>query len=137
MMGPLDHANRRTGILFAALLLGLLAGGCSGPNRPPLGKVAGTVTLDGQPLAEALVVFVPEQAGRTSQAVTDASGRYELVYLGDVGGAMVGKNAVRIITATAENGGKERLPDRYHRASTLTADVTSGENTFDFALTSK
>jgi hypothetical protein len=44
---------------------------------------------------------------------------------------------VRITTATEDNGGRERLPQRYHAKSELTATVEPGSNRHDFALTSK
>ncbi|NBW85407.1 MAG: carboxypeptidase regulatory-like domain-containing protein [Planctomycetia bacterium] len=125
------------GALAVLACLCLTALGCSRSDRPPLGNVAGTVTLDGKPLAEAIVVFKPDQPGRASQATTDDAGHYNLVYLGDIAGAAVGRHAVRIITANEQNGGKERLPGRYNAATTLAAEVKSGANTLDFALTSR
>lgn len=121
-------------ILVAAAAL---ATGCGRRDVPPLGLVTGTVTLDGSPLADTLVLFTPEGPGRTSQAVTDAAGRYHLAYLRDIAGANVGRHVVRITTATEEHGGHERLPARYHRRSELVADVQPGDNTIDFPLTAK
>jgi hypothetical protein len=120
-------------LLFATAALA----GCGRPATPPLGLVTGTVTLDGAPLADTLVLFTPEGPGRTSQAVTDAAGRYRLAYLRDIVGANVGRHVVRITTATEENGGRERLPARYHRRSELAADVQPGDNEIDFLLTAK
>lgn len=115
--------------------LGPVSLGCSRSDRPPLGKVTGTVTLDGKPLAGALVVFKPEQPGRASDATTDDAGHYEILYLREIAGAAVGRHAVRITTASEENGGKERVPGRYNAATTLSADVKAGTNTFSFELT--
>lgn len=115
----------------------LASSGCSGPARPPLGSVEGTVTLDGQPLAGAAVLFTPEGPGRTSIGITDSSGHYTLVYLRDIKGADVGRHTVRITTATDDNNGRERLPKRYHATSKLTASVENGPNHHDFALSSK
>lgn len=114
-----------------------LAVGCAKSDRPPLGRVTGTVTLDGQPLAAALVAFTPEGRGRTSLGTTDAAGRYSLSYLREIAGANVGRHVVRIMTANEENGGRERLPARYHRRSELVADVQAGDNTIDFPLRAK
>jgi len=114
-----------------------LAAGCSATDRPPLGTVSGTVTLDGSPLAAALVIFTPEGPGRTSLGTTDADGRYALTYLRDIAGANLGRHRVRITTATEDDGGRERLPDRYHARSELAADVRPGANTCDFALTAR
>ncbi len=128
--------SRGRRLVLLACLCGLAAG-CSRSDRPALGKVAGTVSLDGKPLAAAIVVFTPELPGRSSLATTDTAGHYELVYLRDLAGAAVGRHAVRITTANEENGGKERLPGRYNASSTLSADVKAGANTFDFELTSR
>ena len=56
---------------------------------------------------EALVLFTPEGAGRTSRAITDAEGRYERAYLRDIMGVDIGRHAVRITTVTDANGGKD------------------------------
>jgi len=83
------------------------------------------------------VLFTPDGPGRTSQGVTDASGRYRVAYLRDIVGANLGRHVVRILTAREETGAKEILPPRYHAKSTLSATVAAGENTVDFALDSK
>jgi hypothetical protein len=67
---------------FAALLLGgllLLALGCGGGESGLL-PASGTVTLDGGPLAGALVMFIPEgdTKGQGGSATTGADGRYEV-----------------------------------------------------------
>jgi hypothetical protein len=113
------------------------ATGCSGPKPPPLGMVEGIVTLDGSPLAAAAVFFTPDGPGRTSIGITDADGRYAVTYLREIQGADLGRHRVRITTATEDNGGRERLPMRYHAKSELTATVEPGANRHDFALTSK
>lgn len=122
-------------LIASVVTLGLA--GCSKSDRPPLGSVSGVVTLDGQPLAEALVLFTPDAPGRTSRGVTGADGRYELSFLRDIMGANLGHHVVRITTITDDRGGKERLPKRYHKATKLEAVVEPGDNTIDFALTSK
>jgi hypothetical protein len=122
-------------VLISAVAL--VAAGCSKSDRPPLGVVTGSVTLDGQPLADVLVLFTPDSAGRTSRAVTGRDGHYQLAYLRDIMGANLGRHVVRITTVTDEKRGKERLPKRYHAATTLEAVVEPGPNKIDFALTSK
>lgn len=120
----------------ASLALACLAG-CSRSDRPPLGRVGGTVTLDGVPLPAALVVFTPDGPGRSAMATTDTAGRYELAFLRDIAGANLGTHTVRITTATEDRRSKEILPARYHRKTELTATVEPGENTLDFRLLSK
>jgi hypothetical protein len=119
-----------------ALLLAALTG-CSRSNRPPLGTVTGTVTLDGGPLAAAAVHFTPDGPGRTSLGSTDSAGVYRLRYLRDIAGANIGRHTVRIMTAAEENGGREILPPRYHAATVLEATVQPGTNRIDFALQSR
>jgi hypothetical protein len=127
----------RLGMISVAAACLLLAGGCSRSERPPLGTVTGTVTLDGRPLADAVVAFTPEGPGRTSLGTTDAAGRYRLAYLRDIPGANPGRHVVRITTASVDEGRPEILPATYHRRSNLEAQVEPGDNTIDFALKAK
>ncbi len=124
-----------TAVIAAAIAAA--ATGCSRPAQPALGQVEGRVTLDGRPLPAALVLFTPAGHGRTSQGVTNADGRYHLRYLRDIAGANVDEHAVRISTATEENGGRELLPPRYHARTELAAKVKAGRNTIDFPLSSR
>ena len=80
-------------LLILAVLL-LAGAGCFGvSDQPELGRVTGTVTLDGQPLAGVIVNFQPE-SGRAATAESDSKGYYDLVYIYGSNGAKVGKNAV-------------------------------------------
>jgi len=121
---------------FAVAFVALTLLGCSGSQQPPLGRVRGTVMLDGAALVNATVLFTPAGAGRTSQGTTDASGRYELSYLRDIRGANVDRHTVRITTASEENGGRELLPPRYHSQSELEVRVAAGRNVCNFELRS-
>ncbi len=129
----------------ASMLLLAVVAGC-GPAGPTLGRVEGTVTLDGKPLAEARVCFYPEGGGRTAEAVTDAQGHYVLSYTGHGTGALAGPNKVSISTyqepvsqddGTTQGGVPEKVPAKYNKQSTLIRDVQPGQQTIDFALTSK
>jgi hypothetical protein len=115
--------------------------GCGGPEHPDVGRVSGVVTLDGQPLDKATVMFQPAD-GRASQATTDAAGKYTLIYLDRVPGARLGTHKVIIRTEIPGEDGqppiaKEKLPPKYHNASQLTAEVKAGANTHDFDLKTK
>ncbi|QDT63531.1 transthyretin-like family protein [Calycomorphotria hydatis] len=120
--------------------------GCQQRDIPTLGKVSGVVTLDGNPLPGASIVFSPEE-GRASSATTDENGQYLLRYTMDLNGALIGTHTVIITTAqeaySDESGqGKnvkaktELLPAKYHTNTELKADVEQGENKIDFPLTS-
>lgn len=115
-----------------------------GPDLPPLGRVSGTVTLDGQPLSGAIVTFSPmsEEANKdvkasSSSAYTDPAGNFQLMYSADVSGAAVGKHFVTI-SAMDPQTGLERVPTIYSGAtSTLSETVNSGSNVINFTLQSK
>ena len=135
--------------------------GCGGSDLPELGYVEGTVTLDGKPLPNVVLTYQPNKA-RPSYGRTDENGWYELTYTDDNPGAVLGTHNVRISSADAAGGGSddgtyeesyedegdyedsdqesagkgEKVPAKYSRNSELTADVKSGDNVFDFALTS-
>lgn len=115
-----------------------------------LGRVSGTVTLDGEPLAEATIVFQPA-TGRPSFAVTDNSGRYELQYSAATKGAKLGRHQVQISTYQEgdpaveepefQEPKPERVPARYNVNAAdnpeLSVEVTAGSNTIDFSLSSE
>lgn len=103
-------------------------------NLPTLGQVTGRVTLDGEPLKDAEIIFFPD--GRTrSRDTTDADGRYELLYGRDhQKGAVLGGHSVVISKPFQPYG--EELPFRYNIATTLRRRVEEGHNVFDFELTS-
>lgn len=116
--------------------------GCFGPDN--VARVSGTVTLDGQPLSGAHVIFNPVTPGGQSSAVTDQAGNYTLQYTRELQGAEIGDHLVRITTASRGDPDAdppqprvpERLPPKYHSKSELKATVTSGSNDIDFALES-
>ena len=130
------------------LLPFLLLAGCQPDGYAKLGliNVTGKVTLDGQPLPHANVVFESADK-RTSSGVTDSSGSYALMYDSETPGVTPGPKTVRITTAnvgvegggTAEGAapaGTERLPSKYNRQSELKADVSASNKMFNFDLKS-
>ncbi|HEY2250110.1 MAG TPA: hypothetical protein VGH74_03575 [Planctomycetaceae bacterium] len=113
-------------------------------EAPPLARVTGTVTLDGKPLKDAIVKFVPQTTKEnyslgTSFGMTDASGKYDLSYANDDGtpimGAVIGKHQVQI--QLNDIGGEQKIPGRYSTFdSELKADVKKGMLPLDFELKS-
>jgi hypothetical protein len=134
-MPSIRSASQLHQIACAITILTIL--GCSRSHQPPLGLVSGTVTLDGVPLANAIVRFTPAGPGRTSEGISDADGHYDLRYLRAIPGANIDQHTVRITTASEENGSRELLPPRYHSRTDLEARVVSGSNDLDFALRSQ
>jgi hypothetical protein len=118
----------------------LVVAGC-GESRGDLARVRGTVKLDGQPLAEALVEYIPQgEKGVVALGRTDKSGNYDMMATRTAAGASVGVNKVRITTYEIldESGKqrvvKERVPTKYNSATELMVTVKGGSNKFDFDL---
>lgn len=112
------------------MAVSLFATGC-GSSGPEIAYVAGRVTMDGKPLANATVVFIPEN-GRPAGARTDADGKYVLNFTEGRRGAIPGKNSIRIMTVREASqdkdgkaipGSKETIPNRYNSASELSFTV--------------
>jgi hypothetical protein len=125
----------------------VLALGCGGQKFAP---VSGVVTLNGKPLANASVSFIPESPKDATEALpasagkTNEKGEYTLETMTGKTGALVGKHKVMISIQATEvqdrdtrppkesrprGGGppmEEKIPTRYNSATTLTFDVPSG-----------
>lgn len=89
--------------LLALLAFGLLLeSGCGRSDRPSLLPAAGTVKLNGEPLAGAVVAFEPivdakASFRRPANAVTDAQGRFSLSTYEKDDGIPAGKYRVAIV----------------------------------------
>lgn len=111
-------------VLGALACLALLVGCSKGPARPKTYPVTGTVTLNGQPVEGATVVFVPKAATQSGQAAgqqgpqvatgeTDAQGHYQLGTFAKGDGAVPGEYLVKVFkypkpaTPTGPGGGDE------------------------------
>lgn len=132
MARPLTPQRIAAGLMLLACL------GCfNRGDRPDLGTVSGTITLDGEPLPRAVVSFTPKGV-RGASGFTDETGRYELRYLRGMG-APVGTHTVRInLPGEGPDAAKRpRLPAKYNRKSTITREVKPGANVFDFKLESE
>jgi hypothetical protein len=138
--------------LRACLASGVLAVILAGCGSHPTVPVSGRVTLDGKPLPDATVMFVPLADAATkdplpsSVGVTDADGRYSLVLNSDgkTKGAVAGKHKVIIVlganagSSDAQPTFHKQLPEQYNRKSTLECDVPlRGRNDANFDLRSQ
>lgn len=112
-----------------ALLAGLLALGCAADNQPlPLPELlpaGGRITVGGQPLAGAIVIFVPSasSAGFAAMGVTNADGRYELqTHAGDAVHPGVAAGDYRVtVTRMVGPDGSPLPPDLSQSTSTAGA----------------
>jgi hypothetical protein len=124
-----------------------LAGALAGCKEPlEFGQVSGKVSLNGKPLDEVRVVFLPDpQAGNQgvhSEGVSDAQGKYELIYSQDyeTKGALVGQHRVMVEDIAAENSRDPPKPIRIHSFFSSSAktplrfEVSPGEQTIDLEL---
>jgi hypothetical protein len=123
--------------LLVALSVLFLASGCKPPG-PKSYPVSGTVTLDGQPLAEGNVYFktlaeglidpLPVKDGKFEGKAGEGQRRVEIV-------------AYRMVPVPGEMGGEvpqSLIAPRFNSQSELTAEVTAaGPNVYDFKVESK
>lgn len=137
--------------------------GCSATNDIDYGSVdlvsvGGTVAIDGEPLAGAVITFEDPEKGTYSFARTDSGGEYTLQFDSQMDGVIPGKKTVQISTtrnvlglkgeegveegeSSSEEGdapkaAEEAVPACYNKESKLTVEVTSSTTTFDFDLKS-
>jgi len=121
----------------------MIVAGCGGrASVPDLVPVHGVVTLDGLPLADAMVEFRPE-LGRSSSGRTDANGKYQLRYTADIAGALPGRHTVMIMSAPegdedpTDRLKDPRIPAKYNSKTKLDANLEPGKKAdLDFNLES-
>lgn len=85
-------------------VVAILIVGCKGGDYPEVADASGTVTMNGQPVEGAKVMFHPVDGGsRFSHGTTDAEGKFKLSTFGLNDGALIGKHKVTLA--------KVELPD--------------------------
>jgi hypothetical protein len=117
--------------------------GCSSKSYK-VAQVSGRVTLDGKPLPKASVTFAPmaskenQNPGPTSHGLTDADGRFTLIFDTSTTGSVVGKCRVYITTLQTDPAADERdaggpvkrvrdkVPEKYNQKTELVYDVPAG-----------
>ena len=142
---------RRALFLGSPLVIASLLLGCGG-GGPERGAIAGKVMLDGQPLPEGWIQFIPTE--KTTGPASGAEIRDGEYAITPAQGPVVGSHRVEI-HGKRKTGKKlkaippapvgteieevtESVPDRYHSdKSILRKDVIAGNNVFDVKLTSK
>jgi hypothetical protein len=131
-------------LMFAGLLLGCSASG------PPRAAVSGTVKLNGQPVEEGSIQFIPVE-GTTGPGVGGIikNGQYQIP---QAKGVMVGKNRVEL-RAIKKTGKKvqdptkpqgiltdergQAFPPEYNDDSTLVRDIKAEDNIVNFDIEAK
>lgn len=131
---------------IAALATAVVAAAIAGCTSD-IAPVAGRVTLNGKPLAGAIVTFQPVRdpsadppTATGSVGVTDGEGRYELQLVDPSrAGALIGDHAVTISTGTASavDGAPadgERLPEAWRDSSQRFTVPAGGTSQADFDI---
>lgn len=139
------RADRRARPLPRCLLavgLGLAAVGVG--CGPPTATIEGEVLLDGRPIEEGMIYFVPLDPGQKAAWTVVRGGRYRVASRP----AQPGRYRVEISSprptgrtlppvppeTEARPEVAEAVPAAYNKRSQLTADVAPGGNTLDFKL---
>lgn len=151
---------------ISAVALFIAVSGCSMKPQSDYGKVelltvTGTVTLDGEPLPEAVVTFEDTEFGAFSYGMTDAAGFYRLQFDSNKSGCTPGTKRVEVSTTRkilglnteeegaapeGEEGGdggpskassSERVPAKYNKESELIVEVTADKSDYPLELSSK
>jgi hypothetical protein len=105
-------------IASVSLLFLATTSGC-GKKTPPLGEVSGVLSLNGKPLEEVQVEFLPDpekgNMAQPSRAETDKEGRFSLVFSGAIDklGVPVGWNRVVLQDFKAMNSRENPMEPRF------------------------
>ena len=94
---------------------------------PPTHSVSGVVTIDGQPIADAIVSFLPDDGQNPANGSTDASGRYELTSFTRGDGAMEGSFRVTIVKYEKEGEDKPAVSAEKPAAAEAESEETGNE----------
>lgn len=127
-------------VLYACMVLPVV--GCGGKVK--LAPVEGRVTLDGQPVKDAVVTFTPVLPPKSMEAAvstgrTDEQGHYVLKLLSDErSGAVIGTHNVTV-TINVESESDVSTEEEIARQSAVPTnhfkyEVKPGKNVADFAL---
>ena len=127
---------------WLAPFLLLAVAGC-GSGGPPRLRVVGAVTLDGQPLADGAISFLPTGKGVAAGA-TIAGGHYVVEgargptpgeYRVEIRASAPSDKRVKSTFGEAISEMESIIPARYSDTTTLRADVmAAGSNQFDYSL---
>jgi hypothetical protein len=135
---------------FVSICVALATCAGCGKKGPKRAAVAGSVSLDGQPIAEGVIQFLPVEGtlGPEAGGVIE-NGRYDIPRQR---GPVVGKNRIelraskktgrKIQDATARTGtltdeSKEAFPPTANTKSTLVREIKDEPNKLDFNINSK
>jgi hypothetical protein len=125
-------------------VIGFLAlSGCGGGSGA---AISGSVSLDGAPLDEATITFVPEDGGQRQAAWAPVvGGKYAIDSSSGLGSGKF-RVEIRAVRSSGDKANpneptlmtaKDIVPAKYNDKSELTVEIKPGKNSADFAVTSK
>lgn len=129
---------------FLFLVTFVLVSGCT--QGPELGDVTGTISMDGEPVENAYVTFLPMfPEGMELVGKTDSQGVFDVKYSADRNGVPPGKYQILLSTLDdikEESGRNRKVPERFPKVyvnndSPLTFEVKPGPNDVSFDVSSK
>lgn len=135
------------GLAFV-LSLTLTLTGCGSGETIPRAVVSGTVTFDGEPVNEGVIMFIPVVGVKGAPVQLNiVNGKYDSATdAGDKRGVVIGMNEVRIM-ATRPSGKKVKSPDnemideivqyipaKYNEKTELQQEIKSGKHEHNFDL---
>lgn len=136
---------RLVGLGFSVLLIC----GCGGSGARQVAPVSGIVTVDGKPLSQGTVMFVPT-VGQSAKGTINPDGSYVMTTYSNGDGAPVGENRVIVDAAIRGRSGNDDLlgmsiiespiPREYAdvgRSNLIFKVEANTDNKFDIALSSK
>lgn len=149
-----------TMILASACLSTIGCGPGADPNRRPTAPVTVTLTMEGKPVADAMVIFIATEKPMPAAGKTDANGVAQLTTYETGDGAVIGLHKVQVLKTEATTAmpaaeldseaydpeaiptnvqTKSLVPGKYTNSGTsgFTADVKTGANAFKFDMKSK
>lgn len=160
-LSDMTDALRLAGLALGVMVIGLGVG-CGETEPPPpmpssLVMVTGKVTLDGEPLEGAMLIFFPQSTGGVmGYGVTDSTGNYAMETRGADGPVPgIGSGSYRVMVSRflkpdgtapldpseppANSGARESLPPQYSSPtdSKLRAVVGASGGQFNFDVKSK
>jgi len=146
----LKHEKTQARRMLDGAVVCCLAGlaGCGSSGRETV-EVKGTITLDGQPLADAAVMFSGPEGGSPATGRTDAQGRFTIQAVPGSNSAAVSKTQTSGNAAVGEDGLMPAIgavaapvslvPKKYadFQTSGLTVDVAGGMAAVELELSSE
>jgi hypothetical protein len=135
------HTFRRsTSVILGALLLIVTGCGKQGKVWEFNNQVEGVVKLEGTPVAEVFVQFVPDdptEQGPISTAQTDSRGHFRLMTQDERDGAVIGKHKVLVFAGRNEAGARvgAAIPARYRTVKDAVGlEVTPDKHSYEVDL---